>query len=411
MTKSIDKVLEVNNLSKLYSRNQALSRRRLADTFKRTLLGRAPAPAELKQGEFWPLKGVSFSLARGEALGVIGFNGAGKTTLLRLLSGQILPDRGEVRVLGTSAAMIDLTAGFQMSASGRENIFLRSAMLGRSHDQIVANCEEIIDFTELGGAIDAPVATYSSGMLMRLAFAIMVAAKPDVLFIDEILSVGDFRFRQKCLAKIRQLRDAAGVVLVSHNMNDISRFCDRVMVLDHGAPVFMGEPEKAIEIYTSLAPQSQGEAAAVLEKYLFAYKNEELISEVDHYWCDAKGQPVSVVRSGDAVRLRCAFEIFYEPLKLIVGVPIYNASGELISGISTENTPSAIQAKPGRSYEISLFVEALNLTPGIYHSAIGVVDGAEYLYRGKNPELEVLSTGKPYWGKMVLPHNHVVTET
>ena len=208
-----DTVLEVEYLSKLYSRAQGATRQRLARTFGRILLGLSPKPpTNLKKGEFWSLKNVSFSLKRGEALGIIGFNGAGKTTLLRLLAGQLLPDEGEIRILGKVAAMIDLTAGFQMTASGKRNIFLRGAMLGRSQKEITSTYDEIIDFAELGDAIDAPVSTYSSGMLMRLAFSIMVAIGPDVLFIDEILSVGDFRFRQKCLARIRELREKAATL-------------------------------------------------------------------------------------------------------------------------------------------------------------------------------------------------------
>ena len=248
-----DIVLKVERLSKLYSRAQVATRQRLASTFTRTLLGRLPKPVKgLKKGEFWSLRDINFSLKRGEALGVIGFNGAGKTTLLRLLAGQLLPDEGEIRILGKSAAMIDLTAGFQMTASGKRNIFLRGAMLGRSKEDIAVTFDEIIDFAELGDAIDAPVATYSSGMLMRLAFSIMVAMKPDVLFIDEILSVGDFRFRQKCLARIRELREYAAFVLVSHSMADIKLFCDRVVVLQEGRVAFEGEPEEAIRIYEEM---------------------------------------------------------------------------------------------------------------------------------------------------------------
>ncbi len=201
MLMQLDTVLEVDHMSKLYSREQISTRQRLATTFTRALMGRpSRPPKKLKCGEFWSLGDISFTLKRGEALGVIGLNGAGKTTLLRILAGQLLPDKGEIRILGDAVAMIDLTAGFQMSASGSRNIHLRGAMLGRSKEDIEAMYDEILDFAELGDAINAPVSTYSSGMLMRLAFSIMVMAKPDVLLIDEILSVGDFAFRQKCLA-------------------------------------------------------------------------------------------------------------------------------------------------------------------------------------------------------------------
>jgi ABC-type polysaccharide/polyol phosphate transport system ATPase subunit len=229
-------------MSKLYSREQISTRQRLASTFTRSIMGRpSRSPKNLKSGEFWSLDDISFTLKRGEALGVIGFNGSGKTTLLRTLAGQLLPDKGEIRILGDAAAMIDLTAGFEMSASGSRNIHLRGAMLGRSKKDIEEKYDEILDFAELGDAINAPVSTYSSGMLMRLAFSIMVMSKPDILLIDEILSVGDFAFRQKCLARIREMRAHAAFVFVSHSMSSIKLFCDRTMVLNKGKMVFIGD--------------------------------------------------------------------------------------------------------------------------------------------------------------------------
>ena len=171
-------ILEVKDLSKLFSRSQRVARSRLAKSFIRSLVGKSlPKDAKLSPEEFWSLRDVQFTLKRGEALGVIGLNGAGKTTLLRILAGQMLPDQGEVRIVGKVVAMIDLTAGFQMNASGMENIYLRGAMLGREKKEMDAVIDEIVAFSELGDALSAPVSTYSSGMLMRLAFSIMMSSE------------------------------------------------------------------------------------------------------------------------------------------------------------------------------------------------------------------------------------------
>ncbi len=246
-------ILVADRVSKLYSRRIQSTRRRLGDLAARAFFGgSAPEIGALDAQEFWAVNDVSFNLKRGEALGVIGLNGSGKTTLLRMLAGQLLPDRGEITIHGTSAAMIDLQAGFQPAASGRENIYLRAAALGFSRTETSGRVDEIIAFSELANAIEAPMATYSAGMKMRLAFSVMAMAAPDVLFIDEVLAVGDFRFRQKCLAKIREMRSRSAFVFVSHSMNDIERFCDRAIVLHNGRLHFEGEPRQAIEIYEAL---------------------------------------------------------------------------------------------------------------------------------------------------------------
>ena len=200
-------ILELKNVSKIYSRTESAAKRRLTKIFVDAFFSRKSSfSGKPGAGEFWAIKDINFNLKPGHAIGIIGLNGAGKTTLLRILAGQLLPDEGEVRMFGTSAAMIDLTSGFQMNTTGARNIFLKSALLGRSEKNTQDAFDSIVEFSELGDAINANLSTYSSGMLMRLAFSIIVSTEPDLLFIDEVLSVGDFRFRQKCMAKIRQLR-------------------------------------------------------------------------------------------------------------------------------------------------------------------------------------------------------------
>jgi len=407
MLMQTDTVLEVERLSKLYSRALGVTRQRLAVTFGRMLLGWTPKPLDnIQKGEFWSLKDVSFSLKRGEALGVIGFNGAGKTTLLRLLAGQLLPDEGEVRILGNSAAMIDLTAGFQMTASGERNIFLRGAMLGRSKEEMAVTYDEILDFAELGDAIEAPVSTYSSGMLMRLAFSIMVAMRPDMLFIDEILSVGDFRFRQKCLSRIREMRDQAAFVLVSHSMSNIKLFCDRAIVLHEGRVAFEGVPEEAIRIYEEMKfPQAVSQEAKRSEILQPQFHNEKVVEQVEHYWCNADGQPISEIRSGEALYLKASFKTNHRPRNLILGVPVWTEEGGYVTGFSTELQDEPMNITPEQRTTFLLKIPNLSFNPGVYLSNFGIADGPEFLYRGDNPTLTVLTVQARFWGMVTLPHS------
>lgn len=189
----------------------------------------------LRKDEFWALKDLSFELRRGECLGLLGKNGAGKTTLLKVLSGLIKPDQGSVTMKGRVGGLIALGAGFNGILSGRENIRINGAILGYSKDEVESRIQEIIDFAEIEEFIDAPVNTYSSGMSVRLGFAIAaILSKPDILLLDEVLAVGDMGFTMKCLNTVRKLMKNSAVIFVSHNINMISEFCTQTIELERG---------------------------------------------------------------------------------------------------------------------------------------------------------------------------------
>ena len=205
--------------------------------------------ATLRPEEFWAIDNVSFELRRGECLGLIGRNGAGKTTLLKMLNGLIKPDKGRIEIRGRVGALIALGSGFNPILTGRENIYVNASVLGLSNKDIDNKLEGIIDFAEIGEFIDSPVQTYSSGMQVRLGFAVATALEPDVLLLDEVLAVGDVKFRTKCYHKIGQLIKRAAVIYVAHDMNQIGRICDHVLMLRHGKNVFYGNPAQGIEKY------------------------------------------------------------------------------------------------------------------------------------------------------------------
>ena len=198
---------------------------------------------------FEALKGVSFSIAPGECVGIIGRNGSGKSTLLKILAGIIPPTQGQVRVRGRVSALLELGAGFNPEYTGMENIYLTGLLMGMTRQETGRHLQEILDFAGIGEFIHQPVRTYSSGMFVRLAFSLAVVLQPQILLIDEALSVGDVFFQQKCYARIREIAGRATVLLVSHDLNAVTRFCGRVLVLNRGVLVYDGPPRQAVTEY------------------------------------------------------------------------------------------------------------------------------------------------------------------
>ncbi|WP_100615129.1 ABC transporter ATP-binding protein [Confluentibacter citreus] len=204
----------------------------------------------LRPKEFWAVKDISFELRRGECLGLIGHNGAGKSTLLKILNGLLMPDAGKVTIKGRVGALIELGAGFNPILSGRENIYNNGAVLGFTKQEINSKLEDIIDFAEIREFIDMPVQNYSSGMKVRLGFAVAAQMEPDVLIIDEVLAVGDLGFIMKCFKTIDNLLDNTAIIYVSHNMPTVSRLCDKIILMEKGQSLFQGnQVGKAIDMY------------------------------------------------------------------------------------------------------------------------------------------------------------------
>jgi lipopolysaccharide transport system ATP-binding protein len=216
------------------------------------VMGRNGNYNQLRPQEFWAVNNVSFELRRGECLGLIGRNGAGKTTLLKMLNGLIKPDRGQIEMRGRVGALIALGAGFNPILTGRENIYVNGSVLGLTKKEIDAKIDEIIDFADIGDFIDTPVQSYSSGMQVRLGFAVATALEPDVLLLDEVLAVGDAAFRNKCYNRIGKMHQRAATIFVSHSMDQISMICNRALVLNRGKCEYNGPVAEGINCYERL---------------------------------------------------------------------------------------------------------------------------------------------------------------
>lgn len=241
--------IRVSNLSKCYHIYDAPSDRLKQFVLPRVkrLVGRPPRPYFRP---FWALKDLSFEVRKGETIGIIGRNGSGKSTLLQILAGTLTPTSGEVNINGRVAALLELGSGFNPEFTGRENVFLNGQILGLSREEIEARYDNIVEFSEIGEFIDQPVKTYSSGMFVRLAFAVQAHIDASIVIIDEALAVGDIFFRQKCYARLEQLKQSgAAILLVSHSMPDIEQYCERAVLLDHGEQRFIGDASEAAKHY------------------------------------------------------------------------------------------------------------------------------------------------------------------
>jgi lipopolysaccharide transport system ATP-binding protein len=250
-------LVKVENVGKIFCRDLKKSLLYGLKDSVRDLLGvlkktQIPAERPLRKSEFHAVKDVSFELRRGECLGLIGRNGAGKTTLLKMLNGLIKPDAGSIEMRGRVAALIALGAGFNLLLTGRENIYINGSVLGLSSSEIDEKIDEIIDFAGIAEFIDSPVQTYSSGMNVKLGFAIATTLKSDVLIIDEVLAVGDTNFRIKCYNRIKEILPNTAVIFVSHSMFDVCKICTKIIALSSGETKFYGGVDDGIHAYNIL---------------------------------------------------------------------------------------------------------------------------------------------------------------
>ncbi len=249
MAEASESPIVVRGAGKKFCRNLRRSLAYGVADIARDVLRLPPQTHVLRDQEFWAFRDVDLEVKKGECLGLIGKNGAGKTTLLKLINGLIKPDTGTIRVNGNVGALIALNAGFNPILTGRENIFVNGAVLGLSRKQVAARFDEIVEFSELEDFIDTPVQSYSSGMQVRLGFAIATAINPEVLLLDEVLAVGDAQFRSKCYNRVSEIQEGTASVLVSHSMPMIQQMCNRILYMRSGKALFFENAVEGIQMY------------------------------------------------------------------------------------------------------------------------------------------------------------------
>jgi lipopolysaccharide transport system ATP-binding protein len=353
--------------------------------------------------EFWALKDISFSVERGEALGIIGMNGAGKSTILKLLYNITTPSTGEIRICGKLSALIEVSSGFHPELTGRENVYLNGSLLGMTRREIRNKLDSIVDFSGVGAFIDSPVKRYSSGMYLRLGFAIAAHLDPDILLLDEVLAVGDAAFQAKCIQRIAQLRnEGTTIVFVSHNLGAVESLCDRTLLIKEGQIFKSGATRDVISAYEdlllSLSPtarsgrveSSASAAAEIVSINLF----------------NSEGCRTTMFATGEALSIQIEL-IVHRPIKdAVVEIYFNSVFGNLHTHFSTESRDESIDLKPGPAMvefscpEITLEVAAFDVEGGIRQRGTSISD---FIDRKHGAVLHV-ARGKPVHGVFYTPH-------
>ena len=372
-------MVRVSHLSKrfrlFHERNQSL---------KQSLLNRKRSTYE----DFWALRDVTFDVFRGETFGIVGHNGSGKSTMLKCLTRILEPDEGSVAVEGSVSALLELGAGFHPELSGRENVYLNAAILGVSRRHLEERFDDIVAFAGLEQFIDTPVKNYSSGMFVRLGFAVAVNVDPDVLIIDEVLAVGDAEFQAKCSDKITDFRDRGKtIVLVTHSMPDVIRLCGRAAWIDHGTLRAVGTPFEITEAYL----QSTHEGRAVTYADAMRWGSGEVTIEGVRL-LDGDDREVRFLTSGEAHVVEIALRAERPVIGPEVKVSIFDHHAQLVTEVSTAGRDAHLDQLHG-TQTLRLEIDTLPLNEGTYEMTCSVTDELgrhEYDTRSRFVRFDVL---------------------
>ena len=351
--------LSVNNVSKAYKRYPSKWARVREWTTGKTA-----------HQKTWVLRGVNFTVNPGEAVGIIGMNGAGKSTLLKIITGTTQPTTGSVHIRGRVAALLELGMGFHPDFTGRQNVYMAGQLLGLTPDEITACMPAIEAFAEIGDYIERPVRMYSSGMQMRLAFSVATAVRPDVLIVDEALSVGDAYFQHKSFDRIREFsKQGTTLLIVSHDKQAIQSVCDRAVLLSAGEVLMEGTPEAVMDYYNALLANHQNqnvtqEVSELGKVQTVSGTGEATVTAISII--DSNERPLDVVDVGQHVRLRVEVLAHQNIDRLVLGYGIKDRLGQVIYGTNTHLKQQPIVAvKAGERYRFDIAFPAL-LGPGSY---------------------------------------------
>lgn len=338
------------------------------------------------QSENWVLKDVNFSIAPGEAVGIIGQNGAGKSTLLKLVTGTIQPTVGQVALRGRVAAILELGMGFNADLTGRENVYHSAGLMGYAWDEIHRAMPAIEAFAEIGAYFDQPMRTYSSGMQVRVAFSVATAFRPDLLIVDEALSVGDSYFQHKSFDRIRQFReDGVSIIFVSHSLNDVRTLCDRVILIEKGRVLKDGVPDEVVDYYNAMITEKENAKLTVEQRrekngWLTTRSGSGEARVAGLQLVDpASGAELAVVNVGQRVELRLEVTVHQDLPRLVLGYMIRDKQGHIIWGTNTWHTDQAIEAP--RAGETIMFHLPFTCTlgPGSYSVSPALVSSDTHL--------------------------------
>lgn len=404
-------IVIVDTVRKKYSMHADTNRHYGVADLLRELSGRRPAE-RLRPDEFWAVDGISFYLNAGDSIALVGRNGSGKSTMLKLLAGLIKPDAGMIQIDGRVQGLINLGAGFSPRLSGRENIMNGAALMGMSRARTLALMDEIVDFAELEDFIDSPVSTYSSGMYARLGFSVAVHLDPEILLIDEILSVGDYAFQNKCFVKMHEIKKrGATIVLVSHSFTHVNQVCEQAIWIDKGKLVKTGASADVTKAYMEHLESlqvdevkrlneardcAQASASRTLQGlYGPIYDDFDKISDLEFSFRSGGGE-TDVLRTHDELEIEYRFKLNQPVTDLNVSLVFIRKDGLWMSAISTLNGDLVKDIHDGEAH-CRVRIADCHLNPGNYVLAMPVHEGKSYLWRNIVKEFVVVSRERFTW--------------
>lgn len=354
-------IIKVEGLSKRYVLQHNRTERYM--TFRDMLTSGFRKSASVSKSDFWALNNVSFDVQAGDRVGIVGRNGAGKSTLLKILSRIVDPTKGRIEINGRLASLLEVGTGFHPELSGRENVFLNGSILGMSRNEIARKFDEIVAFAEVGKFIDTPVKRYSSGMYVRLAFAVAAHLEPEILVVDEVLAVGDSEFQKKCIGKMKEVSsDGRTILFVSHNMAAVQNLCNKSIFLKHGELVDYGDTSLILPKY--LKSTDQGSSVDLRSRA--DRSGSGLIRFTSFDVCDSKGEQLLTPQTGQDVMLRFAFEKNGEVNRLHLAVGIDDEYGTRITHLSNEVTNQIFEKVEKDQHYIHIHIPQLPLKNGSY---------------------------------------------
>jgi lipopolysaccharide transport system ATP-binding protein len=335
------------------------------------------------KSESWVLHDISFSVSNGESIGIVGQNGAGKSTLLKLITGTLKGTMGSVTVNGRIAAILELGMGFSPDLTGRENIYHSAGLMGFSRQAIDGAVDEIEAFAEIGSYFDEPARMYSTGMQMRVAFSVATAFRPEILIVDEALSVGDAYFQHKCFKRIREFREqGTSLLIVSHDANAVQSLCDRAILLDSGRLIRDGDPATVMDLYNALIAERENNTVVITQH---ASGREQTVSGTGEARVESitllndRGEPVEFVDVGQPVTLHIRVSVHADIPRLVLGYMIKDRLGQPVFGINTHYTNQVIENATAGSLLQFDIIFPMNVGPGTYSVSTALVSTETHL--------------------------------
>ena len=396
-------VIKAEHVSKKFSKSLKRSMIYGITDITRNVFGMSSNSDRLRKGEFWAVNDVSFEVRKGDCLGIIGPNGAGKTTLLSMLNGIYMPDKGKITIKGKTGALIAVGAGFHPMLTGRENIYANGAVLGMNKAEIDENFDSIIEFADIGDFIDMPVKNYSSGMFVRLGFAVAIHCEPDILLVDEILSVGDLEFRAKSQRKFHELLDGGTtVVFVSHSIEAVRRICNKVLLLNNGEVIDYGDVETVVSNYVLLMNKEKLKSIKSKENDLFG-QSKKGTGQIELFNCkvyEEGGNPErNEIEFGKNIVVEFEYKCYEEIENPEFRIGINSAfDGKRIANLSSLSKSSNLPTSFSGNGKIRFTITNNNLHHGVYLLDIGVTPSRAplaHLFHFSNCQRFIIKNKRP----------------